>query len=906
MSSRIPWSDVRHVLERALALDSAERDAFLDDATKDRPELRARVEALLAADAEAETPLDQPAARDALHLLAAAPPTPSAPPARTNTAGTRLGAYRLIHEIGRGGMGQVFLAERADGTYQAQVAIKLMRAGPFGEDLRRRFEQERQILANLSHPNIARLLDGGVTPDGRPYLVLEHVEGEPIDRYCDRHAPPLAERLDLIQTVCRAVDAAHQALIVHCDLKPSNILITADRQVKLLDFGISRLLSTQSEALRAASEGRRALTPDYASPEQVRGEPLTTATDVYSLGVVLYRLLTGRSPYPTGETSRAEVERAVVDHSPRTPSQAVQASAAAGASPTLRPRQLVGDLDAIVLATLHKNPRERYPSVRALAEDLDRARTGHPVRARTPTVAYRLGRFVRRNAMALGAALLIVTSLAIGTVTTVLQARESARQGRTAERALDFLVELFELADPDQSEVATLGPLLDLLDTGVRDLDRAFADDAPAKARLLDAIGEVYRRLGHLDRAEPLLEEALMLRQAHFGPDHADVATSLDHLGFMRFQQDQLADAESLVSAALVLRRDQLGAAGPDVAESLHHLAQIHRRQGKAVHAELLYRQALNLRRQAGDQEDVAETLNSLAAVAQDRGRLDEAAALHEETLELRRGLYGNHHWRVASSLNNLGRLHRQLGHYAQAEALYREAAGIQRRMLGNHPSLATTLNNLAVVLERQGALAPAAQVHREALAMMTALRGEEHSDVATVKALFGKLLLRMGERAEAERLLREALTTFHTVFGNEHLRVAGTLALLSDALVARGADQEAERLLETALRIEQQKLDADHLRRVPTLLRLGKVRKARGNCPDAEPLFRQGWTIRNDRESAPSLVAAAAVPLAACLAQMNRPDEARKVTTSALAQLPADDVSEHAVALRAQLAALP
>jgi len=411
------WSAVEEILSQALERPAGERAAYLDEACGGDRDLRRRVESLIAADGRSWNLLDSPAA--------SAPP--SSPSGRLPASGERIGAYEVLSEIGHGGMGIVYLAKRADKQFEKTVAIKVSREGFSGDSLERRFKAERQIVAGLDHPNIARLLDGGATPEGRPYLVMEYVEGQPLGQWCDARRLTTRERLEVFLDVCTAVEYAHQHLIVHRDLKPANILVTDEGTVKLLDFGIAKLIDPDPSGDPAERTGTqfRLLTPDYASPEQVRGGPISTASDVYALGVVLFELLTGEKPYRVADASPAEMLSIVCEREPVRPS--------AVAKPPVS-KALSGDLDTIVLTALRKEPSRRYGSVGALALDVRRHLAGQPIEARTDSLGYRAGKFVQRHRAAVAATVLVMAALAAGLVMTLREARRARAAEASAEK----------------------------------------------------------------------------------------------------------------------------------------------------------------------------------------------------------------------------------------------------------------------------------------------------------------------------------------------------------------------------------------------------------------------------------------------------------------------------------------
>ncbi len=504
------WQQVRSILDRAIALPQSERSPYLDQNCADDRELRDEVESLLRSHEEAGSVfLKHPAASLQVALEAG----------RATRIGSRIGVYEILDEIGHGGMGEVYRAGRADGQYEKAVAIKLVRGGYDTAGLLQRFRHERQILASLDHPNIARLLDGGTTDDGLPYLVMELIEGDRVDVYSDTHRLSITQRLQLFSQICSAVQYAHQRLVIHRDLKPSNVLVTVDGTPKLLDFGIAKLIDPESIV---ETTMLRPMTPEYASPEQIRGEPITTASDVYSLGVVLYQLLTGRSPY-AGETSSShQLARAVCDTDPAKPSTVVLKSLPAtdgveqptpemlgglreGSAAKLR-RRLSGDLDNIVLKAMRKEPHQRYASVEQFAEDIRRHLEGLPVTAVKGSFAYRAHKFIRRNRVGIAASVLLVLTLLGGVAATIRQARIARKQAELAsierakaEKRFNDVRELansliFEIHDSIQGLPGATPSRKLLLDRAVQYLDKLSSDSA-GDSNLQRELGWAYQRL---------------------------------------------------------------------------------------------------------------------------------------------------------------------------------------------------------------------------------------------------------------------------------------------------------------------------------------------------------------------------------------------------------------------------
>ncbi|GAB5536271.1 MAG: hypothetical protein Rubg2KO_25200 [Rubricoccaceae bacterium] len=786
------WAQVDALFTEALELADAERAAWLgriEDA-----ELRRAVQRLLAADADAPAVLDAEAADFAAPLLSDLPDLPTAP-----DVGHRLGAYRLDREIARGGMGRVYLATRADGQYEQQVALKVLRPGLDTDDTRRRFRTERQILASLDHPHIARLLDGGVTESGQPFLAMEVVEGQPIDVYCDEKRLSIEDRLRLFVLAADAVHHAHQRLVVHRDLKPSNLFVTADGTPKLLDFGIAKLLDAPDDAQTRTAQ--RWMTSAYAAPEQVLGETVTTATDVYQLGAVLYELLTGHRPTDTSTSplasstglelaKSAEPDRpsaAVTRVTERTTASGttridpVQVSEARRTQPERLRRTLRGDLDTIVLKALRPDPEDRYASAEALAEDIQRYLTGLPVRARTPTVGYRMRRFVRRHRVGVVASALVGLSLVGGLGAALWQAGVAVEARDRAETALDrseattaFMLGLFEASDPYWGSPGDTLTSYDLLAQGVERAD-ALDNQPEVQAAVFHAIGVVYERLEQHERAEALLRRALALRMETLGEAHPDVASTMNQLAWLLLKEGDYAAAEPLFRNALAIRRAAFGNDHPDVALNLNDLAGLLEDTGETAAAEPLLREALDIRRRRLGERHFL-TIVSTGNLGLHLLRTGDAAGaepLMRETLAQSRSLHGDEHPEVAVSMNTLARVLAAQGDLAAAESLLVDALAMKRRLWGDeHTSVATSLHYLAQVKRTQGDLIAAELLAREALALRRRLLGDDHPRTASTLHELARLHAARGDVATADSLDRAALRTLRLSFGPEHPEV--------------------------------------------------------------------------------------------------------------------------------------
>jgi len=814
----------------ALELPVGGRAAFVRQRCGADETLRHDVESLLAAHEQASGYFDQLADRVAVsaELELAVREQP------------RIGPYRTLRVLGRGGMGTVYLAERADGQFDQQVALKLIRLGMESDEAVRRFLAERQIVARLSHPHIARLLDGGIAGDGRPYFVMEYVDGRPITRYCDEEGLSIRQRVALMIDVGDAVQYAHRHLIVHRDVKPSNILVTQDGTVKLVDFGIAKLLGEAPAAAGQSADtrtGDRLLSLPYASPEQIRGDAVTTATDVYGLGVVLYELLTGQRPHAADGERPRELERAILDLAPRPPSEA---------APHAR-RQLAGDLDMICLMALRKEPERRYGSADPLIQDLRRHLAGLPVSARQDSWRYRAQSFVRRHTVGVLASAAILLLLVGWTITTAIQSARTARERDKAQEVAQLLIRLFEVADPSEARGATI-TAKEVLDRGVARIQDELATQSELKATLLAVMGRVYQNLGSYQSAAPLVAASMALRRETLGSDHPDVVAGMNALGELQRLRGDYKSAEPTLREALAASLRVNGPDSTETARSLNHLSKLLIATGKHDEAEADARQALAITRlKLGPvHADIAESLTNLGAVLFMRGNDHEAEPLFREALAMRRQALGADHPSVPAALNNLAALLSRKGDLAAAESAHRDALDIYRKILGSqHPRVATSLNNLGLVLYARGDHDGAIQYLQESLAMRRTLLDPAHAEIAQSLANLGLALQTRGSFAEAESMYREALAIRRRALGPSHPLVAQTLNNLGLLFQAKGDLSAAEPLLRQSLEVLRTQLGGAHPLVATNLQNLGALLIARRNAAAAKPLLEEALSIR-------------------------------------------------------------
>jgi tetratricopeptide (TPR) repeat protein/predicted Ser/Thr protein kinase len=869
------WEEADRLFEQALELPVAERALWLDQTCAGNGPLREQVAALLRADAEAERFLELDALRCAGPFLV--------PPDAASGDGRRIGPYRVVRELARGGMGVVYLAERSDGQFEQRVALKLIKRGMDSDEIHRRFLAERQILAQLNHPHIARLLDGGVSAEGQPYFAIEYVDGTAITAHCEARQLGTEERLRLFLDVCDAVRYAHQNLVVHRDLKPSNILVTEDGQAKLLDFGIAKLLREEPGATGLTETGLRVMTPEYAAPEQVSGAPVTTATDVYALGAVLYELLTGRRAHRLEAHTPTEVERVVCEVEPEAPS--------AVATGTLRKR-LSGDLDTITLTALKKKPDRRYPTVEQLASDVRRYLDGLPVTARPDTLRYRATKFVGRHRIGVAAGAAIVLSLVAGLAGTVWQARLAAERARVAsaeaakERAvLDFVVRLFQGSTPGQSHGRDV-TARELVDRSRRDLDTALAGQPVVRSELLSVVANVYGALGLVNQADTLFGQALALARTLPGNVDAELAGALTGWAENLIVQSQFDRAEPLVREAVdrLRRRDPND---PRVARPLRALGRIHTYTGHHVRAAALLREALaiDLRHHGPQSWEAADDLDVLGYELLQEDSVAAADSAIGAALAIWRRVLPPDHPSMLWTLSNLAQVRRAQGNNAEAEQLLRDVVAGQRRIFPQgHPELAHSLHDLGMLLADGGRYAEAESLIAPAVAMHRSLLGPDNDHVVMLQQNLAEFRYQLGHLEAAERDQRDVLAAWRRTLGPEHRRTLGSMDDLGVYLREQGRYDEAEALIREALAGRLKILGDAHPAVARSLRSLGILKRRRGDLGEAERLLRQALAIDRASPSAGRAETAWVLRnLGAVLNERGKPTEAEALLREAL-----------------------
>ncbi len=833
------WQEIESLLDAALECESTERAALLNCACEADDDLRLEVESLLAHHAPSESFIETPAFMLAAELLA---DDQAEGPRFENR---QFGAYRIIRELGHGGMGAVFLAERADGEFQQNVALKIIRQSVADKELEKRFRRERQILATLNHPNIARLLDGGVGKQGEPFLVMDYVEGEPLLDFAEDRRLDIEGRLRLLLKICDAVSFAHRNLIIHSDIKPSNILVTKGAEPKLLDFGLAKVLEPLavtdglSDYPTATANGSdvtqtafRAFTPAYASPEQIRGQNVTTASDVYSLGVVAYELLTGMRPFSFEGKSLEQIINSVTALAPSLPSQAVRrldvvrARRAGEIEKKKEALQLKGDIDNIILMALHKEPERRYKSIEAFAEDIERFLKGRPITARPNTLRYRAGKFIKRNKLGVMAASVIVLSLIAGIGATVWQARNASKQARLAAAERDhvrleadksarinaFLQSIMLTASPNwnspgfgkSSEVT----LMEAIEEAARRMETEFVNQPEALATTHHSLGLIYLFRGHYDEGESHLRAAYETSLRLYGEEHPESLQDARDLAALLMLKGEYAESAALYQKALVIYRRRLGEGKTEgntllgFAGTLSDVGLLHRLKGEPKLAEpFLYESLKQSQNFTGSERAVvAIPLSHLGMARYEQGDLDEAEKNVRQAIDEFRHLPGNLRVETGNSLINLGKILMAKGNYKQAEIQIREGLELYRTRFGDtHPYMVNAISNLSDLEYHKGDYAGAQKNALTALEVARQTLPGKHSTVAYPLTTLGLILTKRGQPKAGEKYIREALEIRRRVMSEESWLMAETDGALGECLMAQKRFEEAEtRLLES------------------------------------------------------------------------------------------------------------
>lgn len=848
------WRQIREIYEETASLPMEQRKDYLDLTCTGKAEVRKEVEAMLQAETTLGSFLEPPRTVDGT----------IAGDQTIQLSGKTLGPYHIERLLGEGGMAAVFLGVRSYGQYQKKVAVKVVRSGLWSKAILGRFEHEREALARLDHPNIGRLVDVGTTEEGLPYVVMEYVDGVPIDEYCNAKGLSIPDRLRLFSTICGAVHYAHQNLIVHRDLKPGNILVARDGTPKLLDFGIAKILgdAQTEEPSELTQPGFRFITPEYASPEQLRGEAITTATDIYSLGVILFKLLTGERPYTFRSHLPHEITRIVCEQSPSKPSTAVvkfgdrqdkdkdMASLRVGGhrsniTPEKLQRLLSGDLDTIVLRALHKDPQRRYPSVLELSEDIRRHLLGLPISAHSDAMGYLVGKFVRRHKIGVISVAVVILTLVGGLIGTLWQAKkaqdEAARvlvEKNKVDQINSFLQEMLSSADPARSGKDVT--VAQTLDQAVVRANQELLTQPEIAAAVLHTIGETYVALGLYDKASTQIERSLAIRHEVLGAEHEDISTSLHSLAYVAQVTRDFTKADSLYQRAIAMHNKVHPDPDKHLAGMMTDWGSLLRDRHETDRALSVLKESVEMHRTLfGDESrEYASALITLGPALQDNRELAAAESVYRKALDIRRRLAGDDHVDVGFALNNLAFVLVDKGDLEGAEAMFRQSLAIWRKTLGNdHPQVVSGFLNLAGIVQKRGKLDEAEKLLMDALAMNEKQAIPDPLRLSAIEHLLGRNMNLRRDPTRAEPYLREAIGLRKKLFPANHYVVAAVESELGKSLTMLKRYPEAEVALGNAYKSLTLSFGDSNARTQETLRLLKELYIAWGKKEKAEAL---------------------------------------------------------------------
>jgi serine/threonine-protein kinase len=864
--------EIQSLFHDVADLPQAEQRSFLEAVCGDE-ELILEVLAMLDHDARGNPLLDRHIADIAHETL-----TESLP---ASLVLRQFGPYRILKLLGEGGMGVVYLAERDD--LGAEVAIKVLRDAWLSPARRERFASEQRTLAQLNHPSIARLYDADTAEDGTPWFVMEYVDGIPLTQFCQRHGSSVEQRLQLFRSVCEAVQHAHSHAVIHRDLKPSNVLVKSDGSVRLLDFGIAKQIESLELQADQTMTGLRFMTPAYASPEQICGDRVGVGTDVFSLGVILYELLTNQLPFDLSGLTPAEAAIVMTEHEPSKPSAASRRTTAEANSCSLTlSNSAWADLDVLCLKAMHKDPLRRYRSVEALTRDVDHYLNGEPLEARPDAWLYRMRKFVRRNrrvVVASAVSIILIIALVTFFAVRLAKARDAAlAEAAHTQRTQQFMTNLFQGGD------AAAGPsdslrVITILDRGVQEA-KTLDNDPKVQAELYQNLGGIYQKLGKFDQADSLLHSALDQRRLLFGTDSPEVAESLTALGLLRSEQAHLDEAEQLVQRGLDMTKRHLPPNHPAVARATLAFGKVLAQRGsydQAIHA---LDEAVRIQSAPGmAPADLVASLSALADAHYSAGHYEICKSLYARILEMHRQIYGAQHPLIADDLGSLAAVQRDLGYYSEAERLDRQALDIARSYYGDkHPKTASRLTALAESLTYEKKYDESVFALEQALAIQEHVYGPVHPSVAETLNELGNVASMRDQLDEAEARFRRAAEIYRAVYGDHHYLVAIALSNVAGIYMDKKDYPRAEQLFRDVVRRYKETLPADNVNLAIARIKLGRTLLRQGRYKDAESETLAGYTILAKQSSpSTSFIRGARKDLVAEYEGLNQPQSAAR-----------------------------
>ena len=850
----MPSSDSRpnlyELYEMVLALKAEDRTQFLNQHCNNDSELREQLESLLAFDEVPTSNILRP-----LFTM----------PGPTSMIGERVGSYKIVQEIGEGGMGKVFLGEHE--ALESKDAIKISRLGRLSTPAQlQRFYAERKVLAHLNHPNIAHIREAGVTEEGLPYFAMEYVEGKPIDAYADEHRLEINERLSLFIDACSAVQHAHNNFIVHRDIKPSNIYVNKAGQVKLLDFGIAEVLEEKETgpAKTGAGDHEVFLTPEYASPEQVQGAPVSSASDVYSLGVVLYELLAGRRPVWLKSGDPATKHGDTIERPSVVITKPTTRRLRDGGTQTISPdelarqrrvgtqelkKKLSGDLDAIVMKALQQEPSQRYRSPDGLIDDIQKYLDGYPVSAHSDEPSYRVKKFIHRNRVGVAAAALAVLALLIGSALALWQARVASNErdialleATKADRVSSFLIELFDQSDPALAQGDSL-LVQDFLKRGTEKINDELMDQPAIRSELLHVLGRIHQSMGDFDQVVSLLEEDKRIQEEEIQRDDERYFSSLDMLGFAKFKLGQSEEAEEILVNAIDLAASPGSEQQRERGKLLETYSNLLMESGEYELADSLIRESIMISEQQDGRvnKDLAARLSTHANILFQRTQLEEAESAIRESIGIKRQLFGDDHSGLPTSYFTLGNVLTSLGQFMAADTAYQKSQELQVRIYGDdHPDLAsiyTAMGNLHTLMNQYD---KAEAYQLKSLSMTEKHLGKNNSTYIITLFNLGGLKTYQGDFVDSEAYIKDAITLAKDTYGDNYFGIPKMNTQLATLLRFQGKYDEAEAALREAISLQEQSAGTENHDYVLYVIRLANVLREKGQLDEAEDLYKQ------------------------------------------------------------------
>lgn len=831
------WNQIEELFNKCLDLSDPHRADLLSQVANDDPSLAAEVQQMLDNLAQSDDFLET-----------------SAHEWTNIEVGQSIGPWKVLREIGSGGMSTVYLAERSDGRFDKYVAIKFLHGFIHGAKMHERLVAEQRILAKLNHPNIAQLVDAGLTDAGRPYFILEYVDGVAITEWCNQKGLNLDQRLDLFDQVATAVQFAHQHLIVHRDLKPSNILVDRNGNVKLLDFGIAKIVDENRDSESPVTQtGLYLMTPEYASPEQLKGQPITTSSDVYSLGIVLFELITGRHPYPSKTINPLEYTRQRLETQPSKPSTIVATLTdealenTGNLNPTYKrelSRRLKGDLDTIVLTALHPDIDRRYGSVEQLRTDIASYRYNKPISARPDSRSYRLGKFVNRHKTGVIASSAAILLLVAVTIVAILQAREARLEKEKAEMVTSFLKDMLQSPNPynDGREVL----MVDVLDRAASKMDTSFLKYPEVAASLRQTFGVTYRELGQYDVAMDHLTESLEKLISVHGTRHSDVSSAMSNLALLHQRLGNYETADSLFERAYEIDLEITGKGSSVYAKRLNDMAISKWYLGDYETAEPLIRESLELeiKLKGPDHNDVAIGMGNLATLLSDKGEYVEALDLYRRELAILRHNYpDDSNPSIPQALAHIGVSFSDLGQFDSSLVYHKESLNLYRKIRGEeHADVAYAMNNMAATYNSLGMPDSSLALLNESYVISVNVLGPSHPNVGIQLNNIARAKRDLGDLDGAEQGYRQALDIWLAAFTSDHPYHGYGYHNLGAVIQARGRYREALSLLEEGYRVRRELLPATNAELANTQSLLGYCLFKLGRVDEAAPMLKDSF----------------------------------------------------------------